>query len=50
MKQAGRIGARYVAIVGEDGIELKDMESGEQAAVASGDAVVATVLRGRHPG
>ena len=32
MKQAGRIGARYVAIVGEDGIELKDMESGEQDA------------------
>ena len=50
MKQAGRIGARYVAIVGEDGIELKDMESGEQAPVASGDAAVAAVLRGRHPG
>ena len=30
LKQAGRIGARYVAIVSSEGIELKDMESGEQ--------------------
>jgi histidyl-tRNA synthetase len=50
MKQAGRLGARYVAILGDDGIALKDMESGEQETVASGSAVVARVLRGRHPG
>ncbi len=48
MKQAARIGARYVAIVSQEGIELKDMESGEQEAVASESAVVAAVLRGRH--
>jgi histidyl-tRNA synthetase len=48
MKQAGRLGARYVAILGEAGIELKDMESGEQAPVASGSAAVASILRGRH--
>jgi histidyl-tRNA synthetase len=29
-KQADRIGARYVALVGEDGVALKDMQSGEQ--------------------
>ena len=46
-KQAGRLRARYVAIVGADGIELKDMESGEQSAAPSPSAVVATVLRGR---
>jgi len=46
-KQAARLRARYVAIVGADGIELKDMESGEQSAAPSPSAVVATVLRGR---
>ncbi len=46
-KQAARLRARYVAIVGADGIELKDMENGEQSAVPSPSAVVATVLRGR---
>ena len=30
MKQAGRIGARWVAILGDEGASLKDMESGEQ--------------------
>jgi histidyl-tRNA synthetase len=50
LKQAGRLGARYVAILGDDGIALKDMESGEQETVASPSAVVAHVLRGRHPG
>jgi hypothetical protein len=35
--------------VAEDSVELKDMESGEQSRVASGDAAVAAVLRGRHP-
>ena len=48
LKQAGRIGARYVAIVSSEGIGLKDMESGEQEDVGSESAVVATVLRGRH--
>ena len=33
-KQADRAGARYVAIVGADGVELKDMQSGEQQTVA----------------
>ncbi len=46
-KQAGRLRARYVAVVGPGGIELKDMESGEQSAAVSPSAVVATVLRGR---
>jgi histidyl-tRNA synthetase len=30
LKQADRAGARYVAIVGEEGTALKDMETGEQ--------------------
>ncbi len=47
LKQAARLRARYVAILGDEGIELKDMESGEQTAVESASAVVATVLRGR---
>jgi histidyl-tRNA synthetase len=32
-KQADRIGARYVAVVGDDGVALKDMQSGEQKTV-----------------
>ncbi len=47
-KQAARLKARYVAIVGDDGIELKDMESAEQEPAQSAAAVVARVLRGRH--
>jgi histidyl-tRNA synthetase len=47
MKQADRSGARYVAILGEEGTVLKDMESGEQEAVET-TAVVAAVLKGRH--
>ena len=49
-KQAARLQARYVAVLGDEGIELKDMESGEQETVESGSAVVARVLRGRHAG
>ncbi len=49
MKHASRIGARNVAIVGGDGIELKDMESGEQEPVADVAAAVARTIRGRHP-
>jgi histidyl-tRNA synthetase len=48
LKQADRAGARYVAIVGADGIQLRDMDSGEQEGVESAAAVVARVLRGRH--
>jgi histidyl-tRNA synthetase len=33
LRQADRAGARYVAIVGDDGTALKDMESGEQRTV-----------------
>jgi histidyl-tRNA synthetase len=33
LKQADRAGARYVAILGEDGTSLKDMETGEQKTV-----------------
>jgi histidyl-tRNA synthetase len=46
LKQADRVGARYLAILGDDGAELKDMESGEQRPVEV-DAVVREVLRGR---
>jgi histidyl-tRNA synthetase len=33
LKQADRTGARYVAILGEEGTSLKDMGSGEQKTV-----------------
>jgi histidyl-tRNA synthetase len=49
LKQADRIGARYVAILGDEGISLKDMESGEQETVESAAAAVARALKGRHP-
>jgi histidyl-tRNA synthetase len=39
-KHANRLGADLVVILAEDGtVELRDMESGEQASVASGDLV-----------
>ena len=47
-KQAARLKARYVAVLGDDGIELKDMESGEQEPAESATAAVASVIRGRH--
>jgi histidyl-tRNA synthetase len=50
LKQADRLGARYVAILGDEGISLKDMESGEQEVVESSSAAVARALKGRHPG
>jgi histidyl-tRNA synthetase len=50
IRQADRAGARYVAIVGADGIQLRDMDSGEQGPVASAAAAVARVIKGRHPG
>jgi histidyl-tRNA synthetase len=46
LKQADRLGVRFVAILGEEGATVKDRESGEQHDVAA-DAVVAAVLRGR---
>jgi histidyl-tRNA synthetase len=49
LKQADRAGARYVAIVGPDGTQLRDMDSGEQESVPSAAAAVARVIKGRHP-
>ena len=40
MKQADRAGARWAVIVEDDGFELKDMESGEQRAVATTDELL----------
>jgi len=36
--------------VGSDGMQLRDMDSGEQEPVASAAAAVARVIKGRHPG
>jgi histidyl-tRNA synthetase len=44
MTQAGRLGARYVAIVDQH-VALKDMESGEQRELDP-DSVIPTILRG----
>jgi histidyl-tRNA synthetase len=46
LKHADRIGARYVAIVGDEMTVLKDTQAGEQQDVAAGE-VVARILRGR---
>ncbi len=46
LKQADRLGARFVAVLGEEGATVKDRESGQQDEVAA-DAVIAAVLRGR---
>ena len=46
LKQADRLGARYVAIVNETGTVLKDMQSGEQKDVGA-DEVVTRILRER---
>ena len=46
LKQADRIGARFVAILGEEGATVKDMESGSQEVVEPG-GVIHHVLRGR---
>jgi histidyl-tRNA synthetase len=50
LKQADRAGSRYVAIVGPEGIQLRDMDSGEQEGVESAAAAVARVIKGRHVG
>jgi histidyl-tRNA synthetase len=46
LKHADRIGARYVALVGEETTMLKDLLAGEQHDVAA-DGVVARILRER---
>jgi histidyl-tRNA synthetase len=46
LKQADRIGARYVAIVDDEAeTSLRDMEAGDQRELATGD-VIPTILRG----
>jgi histidyl-tRNA synthetase len=48
LKHADRIGARYVAIIGDNGVAtLKDMESGEQHDTELGN-VIPTILRGHR--
>jgi histidyl-tRNA synthetase len=42
-KHADRLGARHVVIVGHDGLEVKDMSTGEQRPVASPDEVLEAV-------
>ena len=45
LKQADRAGARYVAILGDEGVALKDMQSGEQRTVAP-DTVMHHIRQG----
>jgi histidyl-tRNA synthetase len=46
LKHADRIGARYVAIVGDDGhVSLKDMQSGDQRELEAADVVEAVPKR-----
>ena len=45
LKQADRSGARYVAILGEEGVAIKDMETGEQRTVEA-DAVAHHIRHG----
>jgi histidyl-tRNA synthetase len=45
LKHADRIRARYVAIVGQEGTSLKNMESGEQLELSPNE-VIPTILRG----
>ncbi len=47
LKHADRLDARYIAVVGDNRIELKDRESGEQTVCDGVDQVIAAVLRGR---
>jgi histidyl-tRNA synthetase len=50
LKQASRLGARYVAVLADGSVGLKDMESGEQEDGLTPAAAVARALKGRHPG
>jgi len=43
LKQANRVGAAYTVIVGDDDLQVKDMDSGEQRAVDSEDALLEAV-------
>ncbi|MGH2949249.1 MAG: histidine--tRNA ligase [Solirubrobacteraceae bacterium] len=45
LKQADRAGARYVAILGDEGVSLKDMESGDQREVEA-DTVMHHITHG----
>jgi histidyl-tRNA synthetase len=45
LAHADRLRARYVAIVGDEGTSLKEMESGEQRELSSAE-VIPTILRG----
>ena len=45
LKQAGRVGARYVAILGDEEAALKDMDSGEQRELPLA-GVISAVQRG----
>ncbi len=45
LKHADRLGARYVAIIGDGEASLRDMQSGEQHELMAGD-VIPTILRG----
>jgi histidyl-tRNA synthetase len=47
LKQADRTGARYVAIFGDEGVALKDMESGEQKTVEA-DTVIDQIRGGKQ--
>jgi histidyl-tRNA synthetase len=47
LSHAASLGARYVAIVGDERTLLKDMEAGEQVELEA-EAVVHAVLRGHH--
>ncbi len=47
LKHADRLDARYIAVVDDNRIELKDRESGEQTVCDGVDQVIAAVLRGR---
>ena len=48
LRQAGRLGASFVAILRADGMELKDSQTGDQEPVEGPTGVVARVLRDRH--
>ncbi len=47
LKQAQRLGARWTAILGDEGASLKDMDTGEQR-VVDPDGLVAAVQRGER--
>ncbi len=47
LKQADRLGARFVAVVEQEGVTVKDREAGSEDRV-SADGAIAAVLRGRQ--